>query len=131
MEFYGLGRGPIFGTSANSKAPLLSSNASHFIMFVASFDSIAAIIFFNRRTIGIVSRKEVDNTTCSASSVDVTIYILSFDFHIIGQLEYFITHPVQECTKARSEAAVYQILQQSLRLQAFIWCKCQNFHPPH
>ena len=77
----------------------------HFIVLVASFVPISALISFNTRMIEIVSRKVMRNSMHLVSAVDKTFSVWSFYFHMIVQFEHFITCPAQYCMKSGSSDA--------------------------
>ena len=66
-------RGLNFGALANSIAPLLSSNAVHFMILSQDGTSITSPMYFNKCVIGGFSLKSADKATHSSSEEDEAI----------------------------------------------------------
>ena len=98
--------GLIFVALANSIAPLLSSNAVHFMILMQNGTSITAPISFYKCMIGAVSLKDADKAMCSTSAADKAISVWSFDFQIVSHPAHLITNPVREHADAGSSAFV-------------------------
>ena len=96
--------GVIFGVLVNLIAPLLSSNAVHFMILSQNGMSITAHVSFMKCDVGIVSLNAVDKAMHSTSAVDEEISVCVFYFQMMGHPECFIENPILERADSRSSS---------------------------
>lgn len=118
-------RRSIFGSLANSMAPLLSPNALHLTLGIAYMGNfIIFLISFTRQIKEIVSLRALDREIYSASVVLMAVSVYSLDCHITGHPAYIITNPVLDLAVLGSSSAVlaFHKPQKSASVCTSNWC---------